>query len=61
MNIRLIKLDLSPVRKKAEDKHLTDEGQLITTVRSWVDEFRSVKAHKTRLDFLRIKNRGGAN
>jgi hypothetical protein len=61
MNIRLIKPDVSPVNKKAEEKRLPNEGQLSETIRSWVDEFRSGKANQVRLDFLRMNNQGGAN
>jgi hypothetical protein len=56
MNIRLIKRDLSPVKRKTQDNRVPKEGQLTETIRSWVDDFRSGKANRIRLDLRRMNN-----
>jgi hypothetical protein len=53
MKIRLIKPVISPPKEK--DKKPPDEVQIVHTIRSWVEEFKSSKADKARLDFRRIK------
>ncbi len=58
MKIRLIKPDTSPPEEEKEpppDEAKTDEVQIHHTIRSWVQEFKSSKADKARLDFRRIK------
>jgi hypothetical protein len=54
MNVRLIKPGISPTTET--DKARPDEVQIIDTIRAWVHEFRSGKAHKARLGFRRIEN-----
>jgi hypothetical protein len=56
MKVRLIKLDTSAREEQA--KRPPDEVPIIDTIRSWVHEFQSTKAHRARLDFERISNAG---
>ena len=54
MKVRLIKPDASTPEEKA--KRQPDEVPIVETIRSWVREFQSSKASRTRLDFMRLRN-----
>lgn len=54
MKVRLIKPDASTPEEKANRQ--PDEVPIIETIRSWVREFQSSKANRTRLDFKRINS-----
>ena len=56
MKIRLIKPGMS--RSGERDKQRPVETPIIDTVRSWVREFRSKRADRSRLDFERLSNSG---
>jgi hypothetical protein len=53
MNVRLIKADSS---REEEAKPPPDDVPIIATIRSWVREFRSTRADRTRADFERVSN-----
>jgi hypothetical protein len=48
MKIRLVKPDISPPERK---KQPPDEVQIVQTIQSWIQEYKSSKADKVRLDF----------
>jgi hypothetical protein len=52
MKIRLIKPTASPPKEMGEPT--SDEVQLITTIRSWIREFKSSKANQAGLDLRQI-------
>jgi hypothetical protein len=52
MNVRLIKPDTSSCEKNAKQPPI--EVPIIDTIRSWVREFRSMKANRAQLDFERM-------
>jgi hypothetical protein len=52
MKVRLIKAGVSSPDKK--DKQRSVEVPIIDTIRSWVQDFRSRKANRSRLEFRRI-------
>jgi hypothetical protein len=54
MNVRLIKLGMSPPPEKHQQPPV--EVPIIDTIRSWVCDFQSTKANRAQLDFERIGN-----
>ena len=59
MKARLIKPDLSPSIEN--DEPPPDETQLVNTIRSWVQAFKTSKANKASSDFKRINGGGSIN
>jgi len=59
MTVRLIKPGAPPPDQ--ENKQAPVEVPIIDTLRSWVREFRSTKAARTRLDLERISNAGATS
>ncbi|MGH9425105.1 MAG: hypothetical protein ACRD2L_02185, partial [Terriglobia bacterium] len=58
MKVRLIKPGLSSSQEKLEQPPV--EVPIMETVQSWVREFQSTRADRTRLEFERISNPGKA-
>ena len=56
MNVRLIKPGVSLTGEKHKQPPV--EVPIIDTIQSWVREFQSTRADRTRLDFQRISNLG---
>jgi hypothetical protein len=54
MKIRLIKPTASPPKEIGEPP--SGEVQLITTIRSWIQEFKSSKANQAGLDFQQVNH-----
>ena len=56
MNVRLIKPGMS--RPEEKPKQPAAEVPIIDTIRSWVRDFQTLKADRSRLDLEKISNTG---
>jgi len=56
MNVRLIKPDRPRIEEEPERTPV--EVPMIDSIRSWVDEFRAIRANRARLDFEQVCKTG---